>query len=111
MTVPTCRKFKLTEPIDFVPAGATGRVKHVGEHVALIFDKHPDLVFDIHDTEPEVWAAIRPVRTVAWQRLAMAAALAVSFVAGGAMVPGHVSASALQAAARFIPSLIYDDVY
>lgn len=110
MTIPTCKKFKLTEPIDGVPAGAAGRINHVDkDHVALIFDGHHDLVFDVHDTEPAVWAAISPVRTIGWKRLAIAASLVVSFVAGGAMVPDHVAAEVVHAASSFIPSLIYEE--
>jgi hypothetical protein len=108
MPVPAYKKFKLTEPIDFVPAGATGRVNRVDrDHVALIFDKHPDLVFDIHDTEPAVWAAIRPKHTVGWRRLAIAASLAAAFIAGGAVLPD--AAAAVQAAVEFLPSLIYEE--
>jgi hypothetical protein len=106
MPVPAYKKFKLTEPIDFVPAGATGRIIRVDkEHVALLFDAHPDLVFDVHDTEPAVWAAIRPQHTIGWRRLAIAASLVSAFVAGGAILPAHVSAAAFQAAV----SLIYED--
>jgi hypothetical protein len=54
--------FKLLAQIHNVPAGATGQLNVLRSgHVALIFDdnrNYEDLVFDIHDTEPEIWAAI-----------------------------------------------------
>jgi hypothetical protein len=61
-TIPANTPFVLTAPLDNVPAGATGQLTRLDSyHVALAFDHHADLVFDITDTDEEVWAAITPV--------------------------------------------------
>jgi hypothetical protein len=61
-TIPADTLFVLSAPLDNVPAGATGQLTRLDSyHVALAFDHHADLVFDIADTDEEVWAAITPV--------------------------------------------------
>jgi hypothetical protein len=61
-TIPANTLFVLTAPLDNVPAGATGQLTRLDSyHVALAFDHYADLVFDITDTDEEVWAAITPV--------------------------------------------------
>jgi hypothetical protein len=95
MYVPAYHNFKLIAPIDNVPAGATGELKRLDKHhVALIFDNHldnyEDFVFDINDTDPAVWLAIRPHivspsltdpprRVFTWKAVALAAMIAVGF--------------------------------
>lgn len=60
--VPSDTRFVLTAPLCNTPAGATGQLTRLDSyHVALAFDGHPDLVFDVEDTEDQVWAAIAPV--------------------------------------------------
>jgi hypothetical protein len=78
--------FKLIAQIHNVPAGATGQLNVMKSgHVALIFHdsrNYEDLVFDIHDTEPEVWAAISyvaaPSQTDPPWRLVAAASIALA---------------------------------
>jgi hypothetical protein len=63
-TIPTDTTFVLSAPLYNIPAGATGQITRLDSfHVALAFDEHEALVFDVEDTEPEVWAAITPAAT------------------------------------------------
>lgn len=62
MRIPGNTRFVLSSALDNVPAGATGQLTRLDYyHVALAFDEHEALVFDVEDTETEVWAAISPV--------------------------------------------------
>jgi hypothetical protein len=84
--------FVLSAQVGDVPAGATGQLsKPDSYHVTLTFDnpKHEDLVFDLYDTDPSVWAAIRPSMTdpplFGWRR--MAAVALIAFLAGWLSLP------------------------
>jgi hypothetical protein len=62
-TIPDDTQFVLSAAIDTVPAGATGQLTRLDSyHVALAFDdnSYPDFVFDIMDTDPDIWASIMP---------------------------------------------------
>lgn len=89
MPVPHHTDFVLKDRIANVPAGEAGQLKRLDSyHVALTFDNpiYPDLVFDVQDTEPEVWAAIQPHKPDKCCRglpLSLAAALALEFPAWG----------------------------
>jgi hypothetical protein len=62
MPIPSNTRFVLAAPLDNTPAGATGQIMRLDSyHVALAFDHYEDLVFDVEDTDAEVWAAITPV--------------------------------------------------
>jgi hypothetical protein len=62
MPIPSNIRFVLAAPLDNTPAGATGQITRLDSyHVALAFDHYEDLVFDVEDTDAEVWAAITPV--------------------------------------------------
>jgi hypothetical protein len=75
--------FRLVAPMYHVPVGATGQLKRLdSDHVALIFDAHEDLVLDVHDTEPEVWAAIQKRKPPRSPHLAWAAAILIAFAVG-----------------------------
>ena len=76
-------RFVLSAPIGTAPKGATGQLSHIDSyHVALTFDKHPheELVLDLYDTDPEVWAAIAPATAprVKLSRYGMAAGVAAT---------------------------------
>jgi len=116
-SIPADTRFKLTAALYTVPAGAIGQLKRLDSyHVALLFDdnNHPDFVFDITDTEPEVWAAVMP-HTVnpsmvdpptRGGRLAWAASILVAFVAGWAMDP-PLSVAHAQAAVDYLALMIF----
>lgn len=91
MMIPACKTFVLKAAIDNVPAGATGQLNRVDDYVALVFDDpHTDLVYDIHDTGPEVWAAIQPYRprkVLGLTRVAIAAIVLWSFLIGAMSMP------------------------
>jgi hypothetical protein len=95
MNVPTYTHFILTAPLYGVPAGATGQLKRPDDHhVSFLFDHYDDLVFDINDNEPEVWAAIAPTVNPSMvdppsrcSRLALAAAVVGSFFVGWVFLP------------------------
>ena len=64
MPIPSFSDFILGADVGNMPTGETGQLTRLdNDHVLLHFDKYPneDLVFDIHDTEPSIWAAILPV--------------------------------------------------
>lgn len=98
MPTTTHQTFKLIAPIYSVPAGATGYLNRIDTyHVALIFDNYEDLVFDIYDTEPEVWEAIQPLHTAnpsmvdppvkRWSPRAIAATVGIAFMVGWMAMP------------------------
>lgn len=92
MPVPNFASFELSAPIDNVPVGATGQIRRLDSyHLALVFDTHEDLVFDVSDTDPSVWAAIAIIQKHTIDpprhRMRMAAALAVAFIAGWLSFP------------------------
>lgn len=59
--IPTDTHFILVAAIDTTPAGATGQLTRLDSyHVALAFDCYPALVFDVLDTDPAIWSAIKP---------------------------------------------------
>ena len=76
------KAFVLVAPLYNMPVGEPGQLKQLdSHHVALLFDNHEDLVLDVNDTDPEVWAAIgKPKRSLA--HLACAAVILIAFTAG-----------------------------
>ena len=84
--------FTLETPMHTIPAGATGQLNRLDNHHVLVsFNGYPDadLVFDIYDTEAEVWSALREqpaaVRPCSCWRVA--SAVAISFTTGWLFFP------------------------
>lgn len=101
MPVPHNSNFVLSEPLASVPAGATGRTLRLDAyHVTLAFDNYEDLVFDVADTDSEVWASITTVVSPSksghtagfWHRLAIAASVSLAFGTGWLVVPQPIIA-------------------
>ena len=97
MRITATSRFKLNTQIHNAPKGATGQLKKLDAcHVALLFDDYheEDLVLDLHDTDPAVWAAIeqnRPYARGITRGMLVAVAIG-SFALGWITVPQPMAA-------------------